>query len=374
MQLRRTTRLLAICVFATVTCVLSGCGGGGGGDTPPVQATRRQNFDAILQAATTQMAAICAGTTIGDDMYGSSGYSEYIYSPGTVIPVPQSAQFRIASITKVFTATIVLRLVEQQRLSLDAPIGAYFPTIPIPYGGLITVRNLLSHTSGVADYLNDPIVQSSSWQPWTRDALILRAVASSPQFYPGGNQGHYSNTNYILLEGIIESVTGLPYKESLRQMITVPLGLGSTVLDEGNTGRLSGYISVGYPGSPSYQGISNRIHWSVARAAGGIVSNTLELCRFFDALFGGLVLSSQSLQDMTTPHSSFGAYSYGLGVEIHVDAFGYAYGHTGAIAGFSTFAAYRPQFNGTLVTLSNTEGFDLRATVAAALWPVAVMQ
>jgi len=137
------------------------------------------------------------------------------------------AAFRIGSVTKLFTAALVLGLVDEGRLSLDETMAAHFPQLPS--AGRITVRMLLQHTSGLRDFLDIPAFQASMARPWSQKEL-LELVAREPLEFPPGRRLSYSNSGYLVLGLLAEQVTGRPYAELLRQRVTVPLGMAATRL------------------------------------------------------------------------------------------------------------------------------------------------
>lgn len=146
-------------------------------------------------------------------------------------PARAADRFRVGSLTKTFTATIVLQLVAEGRLSLDAPIARWLPGL-LPAGNIITVRELLNHTSGLFDYVNDgpQFVEQALANParhWSLRTLLSFAV-DKPLWFAPGTQWRYSNTNYIVLGLLVETVTGRPFGAVLRQRVLRPLHLSAT--------------------------------------------------------------------------------------------------------------------------------------------------
>ena len=177
----------------------------------------------------------------------------------------------------------MLQLVDQKRIGLDDPVGRYLPGV-IPAGGTITIRELLQHRSGLANFTD-----YSSWMdqaepsPSIRPIDVLRFAASKPLLFEPGSQWAYSNTNYIALGLVIEKVTGHPFGHELQQRILKPLALSRTEL--ATTRRLP---DLDDPGT------NPNLPW----AAGGIVSDTQDLARFFSALLSGHLVSRASLANM----------------------------------------------------------------------------
>ena len=215
-------------------------------------------------------------------------------------PRPAAGQrFRAGSVTKTFTATLVLQLVDQKRIGLDDPVGRYLPGV-IPAGGTITIRELLQNRSGLADFTDyHTWLGQADKSASVRPIDALRFAASKPLLFEPGSKWDYSNTNYIALGLVIEKVTGHSFGQELQQRILTPLALSRTEL--ATTRRL--------PDIPGQ--ITNPELWW---AEGGIVSDTQDLARFFSALLSGHLISRASLaQMMTTVPSQYGLED-GLGI------------------------------------------------------------
>ena len=234
-------------------------------------------------------------------------------------PPPAAGQrFRIGSVTKTFTATMVLQLVDQNRIGLDDPVGRYLPGV-IPAGGTITIRELLQHRSGLDNYTDYPLwMDQAERSPSIRPIDALRFAASQPLLFPAGSQWAYSNTNYIALGLVIEKVTGHPFGQELRQRILKPLALSQTEL--ATTRRLPDLHD---------EGTNPNLPW----AAGGIVSDAQDLARFFSALLSGHLVSRASLAKMmqTAPSSQDG-----LGIFAADLPCGRFWGHNGRILDYRT--------------------------------------
>lgn len=252
---------------------------------------------------------------------------------------PAGAQrFRIGSVTKTFTATLVLQLVDQDTIGLDDPAGRYLPGV-LPKGGKITIRNLLQHTSGLANFTDYP-----SWMARAERTASIRPIdtvrfaASKPLRFAPGSQWNYSNTNYIVLGLIIERVTGHPFGQQLRQRILNPLRLRRTELAQ--TRRLPDLDD---------QGTNPNLPWS----AGAMVSDAHDVARFFSALLSGRVLSRASLTLMkqTVPA---GTVEYGLGIIAASPPCGRFWGHTGEILDYLTLV--EATGNGSRVAVVSVRG------------------
>ena len=218
----------------------------------------------------------------------------------------------IASVTKTFTAVVVMQLIEEEKLSLDEPVDTWFPEQP--NGDRITVRMLLSHTSGLADYKfgNDIEKWTKEWAP---EELIAEANKAGPVGEPGSRVAHYSNTNYIMLGRIIEKVTGNTWAQEVESRIIQPLDLKDTTCatdDNWKEVTVPGYIrtSDGYLSSYEFPWYP---HASTAWAAGGIASSASDLLTFASALFDGKLVSRETLAIMAQPLGTGDGHAFALG-------------------------------------------------------------
>ncbi len=281
----------------------------------------------------------------------------------TGAPLRPAAQFRIGSITKTFVATAVLQLVDEGRLRLDEPVARRLPSL-LANGERITVRQLLNHTSGLPDYVQDPelfagIIENRAWQP---RQLVTLAERYPQQFEPG-TAWEYSNTNYIVAGLLIEAVTGRPLARELQRRIFTPLRLDHTSFPAA-TARLTGNHAHGYTSTefiPTPDGRPLDVtsyNPSHAWAAGAIVSNAADLSTFYRTLLDGRLLSRPLMREMQTtipvdPTDPDRTFSYGLGIWRVADACGANWGHTGAIFGYQS-QAFRNERTGRTVVIAST--------------------
>lgn len=234
---------------------------------------------------------------------GVTGFS----NAGT--PITSDMLFGIASNTKLFTGVLLLKLVENNTIKLDDSLHKYLPTFN-NVDSNITIRQLLNHTSGLADVTNVPGYTDSILSNPNRvyTAMELMKWVGSPLF-AAGKSWNYCNTNYLLAGMIAESATGQSYSQLLRDSILTPLQLDSTFLDV--------YETIIYPTANPWQaGINNNsiprtALNSAAWAAGAMYSSTGEMVQWYNALMNGQLLNSNSFKEMTT---FVGSGNYGIGI------------------------------------------------------------
>jgi len=266
-------------------------------------------------------------------------------------PVPVDGRVRIASNTKMFTATVVLQLVAEGEVDLAAPVERYLPGVIRGHGNdgrRITVHQLLQQTSGLPDY--DTVVeaeggslQSIAGTYFEPHDLLDAALGEQRRFRPG-TRWEYSNTNYVVLGMLVQRVTDRPIGEEITRRIIRPAGLRDTYWPHAGQQRLRGEHPRAYwsdePGAP-YEDIT-RMDPSLGWAAGQLVSTTTDLGRFMQALVGGELLPAAQLAEMrrTVRAPGFDAepgWRYGLGLASHeLGCGGLGWGHGGDIQGFET--------------------------------------
>jgi D-alanyl-D-alanine carboxypeptidase len=276
----------------------------------PTPAAPPAPLDEVIQAGLDRgLTGVALRVERGDEVVfdGAGGFA----SLEDQTPLASTDRFRTGSVAKTFTAVLVLQLVDAGVLTLDDPVGQWLddPVVGhIPYVDRITLRQLLTHTSGVYDYFDD---DSPFWQDayfgqgadWTRVWTPLEVLAyadgarHAPYFAPG-ESAHYSNTGYVLLGLILERATGQGYAEQLRARITDPLGLADTVYAA--TEPVPGGTVDAYHLIDGELVNVSAIHPSAYGPAAGMVSTTRDLARFAGALFGGELLSPASLNEMFT--------------------------------------------------------------------------
>ncbi|WP_326554853.1 alpha/beta fold hydrolase [Micromonospora sp. NBC_01813] len=268
-------------------------------------------------------------------------------------PPVSSDRVRIFSNTKTFVATVVLQLSAEGRLALDAPVERYLPGLIRGNGNdgrEISVRQLLSHTSGLPDYDSPVHAPNGGYYRHRYDhhtpEELVRSGISKPRLGVPGSEFHYSTTNYVLAGMIIEEVTGRSYGDEVTERILRPLGLRDTVLP-GDHVRIPGRHARGYAhldGNKQLAGTGRRIdvtqlNPSLLWAGGEMVSTVSDLNTFFAALLAGRLLPAPQLAQMkqTVPANVLPGASYGLGlIRMSLSCGGQYWTHGGSGLGFQT--------------------------------------
>lgn len=274
------------------------------------------------------------------------------------VPLAPNQVFRIASVTKIFTAATVVRLAERRALSLDDKLAKYLPQIP--NAQRITLRQLLNHTAGISDVAKNP-QPGITWRNMDTATHVAEIAKREPAFEPGTRLA-YSNAGYILLGAVIEKVTREPWQDAVRSYAVGTGGPRQIRYDDEITltpGRVAGYTS----DNPQHR-IDNAayISASIPAAAGGFVASADALARWMRELGIGHVVTAKSFQAMTTPAQSVepSSHPYGLGLYLWRVQGSEMVGHTGQINGFASAVAYLPKEDITVAVLANDDQFDAR--------------
>lgn len=293
---------------------------------------------------------------------------------GTARPmVSGSGRFRIASVTKSFTAVAVLRLVAAGRVALDAPIETYLPGVVRGTGegaGIdgrdMTVRQLLQHTSGLPNYVNyldrtDPLRRAEPME------LVRLALSHKADFAPG--QGwRYSNTGFILAGMLVERVTGKSTGVAITDLVIRPAGLRDTYWPRTGETGIRGTHAHNYILDPADPGDAlleaTAFEPSLAGASGSLVSTPADLDRFWRALFEGGLLPGRVLKEMKSAVDAPAlgpGLAYGLGlIRIPLSCGGHAWGHAGDLPGVANASAR--DTTGDVATVYMTAQTGLQAT------------
>lgn len=377
--LRRLSHLVVVAV------VVAGCSSGTTAQVEPtVSIPPRSTPTTTAATATTSIEAAAGG--MEDDEF-SAAFAEIVTSveggavaavrvaDGPLViagagtepdgtPVEADAVVRVGSISKLVTTVLVLGLVEDGAIDLDARLDTILPDTPV--GGDATVRQLLSHRTGIPNYTDNAGFFAAVLRRPNRsvapDEILGFADPDDAAFAPG-ERFAYSNTNYVLLGQIVESVSGRTLAEELDRQITGPLGLTMTAFDDGSRNDVIDAHTAFVP-----SGSTDFDYTSVATsawAAGSLVTTAEELARFATALFDGELLDAALVDEMRAPLEA-GA-EYGLGLHPGPD---FGVGHGGAIPGFNSILQLDPATGDLLIVVV---GNDLRSPEALteAVWEAA---
>lgn len=289
----------------------------------------------------------------GKEVYQKAvGYADV----GEKVPATAETRYRIGSISKTVTATMIMQLVAEGKLSLETTLDRFFPEVG--NAEKITIEHLLRHRSGIYNITNAQDYPSWMEQETSKDSLVRRIVSHGNTFSPG-EKAEYSNSNYVLLTFIAEEVEGKPFSEMLQQRICKPCALNNTLYGS--------KISVEANDARSYTKekewvVSTETDMSIPRGAGALVSTPTDLNKFLSCLFNGPLTATVSLETMMKLVD-------GIGVGMFQVPFyeKRAYGHTGGIDGFQSNAFFFPKENVSVAYLSNGVSMALNNVMIGVL-------
>lgn len=277
----------------------------------------------------------------------SKGYG--MASIELAVPNAPDNIFRLGSITKQFTSMSIMMLQERGKLKVSDPICDYVANCPDIWKP-ITIRHLLTHTSGITNYTAFPDFAKTTILP-TPNADMIARIEKEPLDFAPGEKFSYSNSGYYILGVIIEKVSGKPYDDFLQENIFAPIGMKNTGYDDPLKiimNRAAGYQKqAGKILNASYMDMS------VPYAAGSLYSTTGDLLKWDQALYTEKLVSRKSLDEIFTPWKGEAGYGYGWGI---AKKFGRReISHGGGIYGFSTYIARYPDDRVTVIVLSNIQ-------------------
>lgn len=299
----------------------------------------RARLDSLFQYLTANDLAI------GSLAISQNGKAVYQHSFGN--DQTPATEYRIGSITKVFTAVLTYQLIDAHRLSLTDRLSRYFPDLP--NADKITIAQLLGHRSGLANFTNNTDFDTWKDQPKTHAELLGMIRKQKPDFKPD-TKADYNNSNYLLLGYIIEKIYGKPYKTVVTEKIIWRLRLKQTYYGE-KAGFAKGE-------AVSYKYFDS--NWKPDRAvcldnfggAGSLISTPQDLCAFVTALFKGKMISATSLSLMKTMRDGYGKGLFPYGDRAHS-----GFGHNGKTEGFGSSLQYYPKAGLAIAYCTNGEVF-----------------
>lgn len=276
-------------------------------------------------------------------------------------PLTLDSKFRLASVSKQFTAAAILKLQDQGALSIDDPLCRWIQPCPAAWAP-IRLSHLLSHTSGVPDLMARPLWGLRRVTPATPEELTADSAKYGLQF-PPGSRIRYSNAGYNLLGRVVEIAGGKPFPDYLRTEVLDPLGLKDTGYDDGSADIVMGYAL--FPNGLAPQPNANS---SIVFAAGGLYSTLDDMLVWTRALHGGGLLSKASHDQMIDSHDppdtpdergrpprawGFGVFTNSLGDRVEPAFHDRQIYHTGSWSGFRNLVTYQPDADVTVIVLSN---------------------
>lgn len=267
-------------------------------------------------------------------------------------------KYKVGSVTKMFTSSIIFQLIEEKKLKLDTKLSKYFPEVK--NADKITIAQMLNHKSGIFNYTNDAEFKNTKTDAQTKEAMVKRIAAFEPAFEPD-TKAQYSNSNYLLLGYIIENITKKTYVENLNERIINKIGLKDTkYYSKIDPSRNEAY-SYSLNDAKKWE---KREEWDASQvgAAGALQSTPEDLTKFIKALFDGKIISKTSLAEMTKIDQN-----YGKG--IFVAPFGERkfFTHNGGIEGFTSTVGFYPAENLSFSIIMNGDNFDINDIVIGAL-------
>ena len=364
-------RRLPIVLSAVILTAVAACGNDTSGESPPAATSEATTSDATATGA----APVDEFQDVLDRVREDVGFPgvvarvvtpdyEWTGSSGTIgadrseEPGPDD-HTRIGSITKTMTITALLQLAEDDRLSLEDPIGRYVPGLP--NGDVATLGQLASMVSGIPSYTFDEEFQQQLFDdpeaPWTPDELLAYVRGDAPNFAPG-ERFEYSNTNTIALGLVVVQVSGQSLHEYFRANIFEPLGMADTVMPTDAaiaSPHLYGITEQGQPDGQTADATGWNPSWGWS--AGAVISTVDDLELWGTALGTGEGILSPEMQQLRLDSFLFDvpgatdtrAYGLGLGIEN-----GWL-GHTGELPGFNTYVGYLPERRAVVVAAVNSD-------------------
>lgn len=282
------------------------------------------------------------------------GYSDL----GNKVKATNQSKYRIGSISKPFTAVLIFKAIEENKLELNQTIDKWFPTIK--NADRITVAHLLGHRSGIHNFTNDEDYQAWNTQAKTEEEM-LEIIENGGSDFPPDSIAKYSNSNYVLLSYILEKTYSKTYSELLQEQITKPLGLIDTyVFGEINTAN-NECKSYRYSSSESWT-LEAETDYTIPLGAGAITSSPTDLTRFANALFGGKLLKTESLEQMMSMKDGYGMGLFEFPFYNHL-----GYGHTGGIDGFKSVFSHFPEDSISYAFTSNGSNYNINNISIAIL-------
>lgn len=316
--------------------------------------TKLDSFFVALNTNDQSMGSIAISAN-GVLIYQNSiGFSQI--NVGAKTPATFETKYRIGSISKMFTATMIFQLIDEGKLSFETALARYFPQLP--NAGKITIREMLDHRSGLHNFTSDSLYATYMGSPKSEAEMIAIFGRQKSDFEPD-TKAEYSNTNFVLLGYIIEKLTGKTYGEELKKRVTSKIGLTQTYYGTKTNSTKNEAYSYNYQGQWTQM---RETDMSIPGGAGAVVSTPADLVKFINALFDGKLISPTSLELMKTMKDNYGMAMFAMPF---YDKKGY--GHSGGIDGFLSLLFYLPQEKIAIAYTSNGTRYPYNDIVMGAL-------
>jgi CubicO group peptidase (beta-lactamase class C family) len=267
-------------------------------------------------------------------------------------PISNDTVFRIGSVTKQFTAAAIMLLEQRGLLSVSDPIDKYLPDYPT-HGHVITIDNLLTHTSGIMNYTDIPGYMDTGIRDDLTTEELIDVFRNKPMDFAPGDKWNYSNSGYVLLGAIIEAVSGISYEDFIATQITAPLSLEHTV--HGGP-KLIPNRAAGYELDSDGNIVNARfLSMTQPHAAGSLLSTTGDLVKWHKVLTGGEFIRDDSYKQMTTPAllNDGESFPYGFGLGVGSMRGHRMIAHGGGIHGFRCYTMWLPDEDVYVAVLTN---------------------
>ncbi|MDF2454313.1 MAG: hypothetical protein K0R51_306 [Cytophagaceae bacterium] len=258
------------------------------------------------------------------------------------VKASSDTKYRVGSISKMFTAVMIFQLIDEKKLSLESTLATYYPLVP--NASKITIGHMLNHHSGLHNITERSNYMEWVQQPKSHEEMLLQITNAGIDFEPGVKSA-YSNTNYILLGYIVEKITKKTYAENIKERISTPANLSATYV--GSKIDPSKHESYSYEWSGAWSA-AEEADMSSSAGAGCMVSTATGLAKFAETLFASKLISSSSLEKMTTINDGYG---FGMNQIPFYNKKGF--GHTGGIDGFVAVLVHYPEDSLTIAYCSN---------------------
>ena len=270
-------------------------------------------------------------------------------------PITPQSVFRIGSITKQFSAAIMLQLVAEGKVSLDDKLSKYFPEYPKP-GADATIAQILNHTVGIQSYTDIPgwMVEAKTSRAYTTEEMIAE-FRDLPAPSKPGEKWDYNNSGYVMVGAVIEKVSGKPWHVNVEQRIAKPLGLKT--IRYGVLEAETPNMAKGYTLKEDKVADAQKIHMSVPHAAGALIGSVEDLAKWDAALHHGKIVRPDLYAKMIAPTvmPDGSTEDYGFGLQPREVRSRKAVGHGGGIFGFSTDSVYLPKEDVFVAVFTNSD-------------------